>query len=54
MAVGLMLSSTVIVAVQVPLFPLSSVTVKVTEFGPTCAQVKSVWLKDIEAMLVLS
>src|SRR5688500_8959496 len=41
-AVGATLSSTVTVAVQVEVFPLTSVTVKVTVFGPTLAQVKLV------------
>src|SRR5690606_3625608 len=39
--VGAMLSSTVTIVVQVETFPFTSVTVKVTVFGPTSAQVKS-------------
>ena len=34
------MSSTVTVAVQVEVFPLASVTVKVTTFAPTFAQLK--------------
>ena len=48
-----MLSCTVIVAVQVLMLPPSSVTVKVTVFEPTSAQVKSVWSNDM-VMLQLS
>src|ERR1043165_3315501 len=39
-ATGAVLSTTVTVAVQLSLLPLLSVTVKVTVFGPTLAQVK--------------
>ena len=39
-ASGAILSSTVTVAVHVSVFPLTSVTVKVTVLGPTSAQVK--------------
>ena len=49
-AAGGELSSTVTVASHVLTLPLLSVTVKVTEFGPMSAVVKSVWLNDIEAM----
>ena len=38
------MSSTVTIASQVAVFPLISVTVSVTVFGPIFAQVKSVWL----------
>ena len=54
MAVGLMMSCTVMVAVQVLTLLLSSVTVKVTVLAPTSVQSKSVWLKDIDAMPQLS
>src|SRR5690606_22366899 len=40
--VGVRLSSTVTTATQVLIFPFTSVTVKVTLFGPISAQVKSV------------
>jgi len=44
-AVGLMVSITVIVALAELMFPLASVAVKVTIFGPTSPQVKLDWLK---------
>src|SRR5690606_28924531 len=40
-ATGATLSSTVTIVIQVEVFPFKSVTVKVTVFGPTSAQVKS-------------
>ena len=53
-AVGATLSSTITVEVQVELFPLTSVTVSVTVFGPTSAQVKLFGLTDILAIPQLS
>ena len=41
---GLLVSSTVMVAVAVLKLPLASVTVRVTGFEPTLAQVKLVWV----------
>jgi hypothetical protein len=44
-ATGATLSSTVTVAVQVLLLPLTSVTVKTSVFAPTSEQTKADWLK---------
>ena len=41
---GAMLSTTVTTAVHVLLFPLGSVTVRVTLFGPRLLQLKLLWL----------
>src|SRR5690606_15309562 len=49
-ATGATLSSTVTIVVQVEVFPFTSVTVKVTVFGPTSAQVKSV--RSIEVLAI--
>ena len=54
MAVGLTLSCTVMVAVQVLTLLLSSVTVKVTVLAPTLVQSKSVLLNVVVAMPQLS
>src|SRR5690606_29622868 len=53
-ATGAMLSSTKILEVQDELFPFTSVTVKVTVFGPTSAQVKVSGLTEILAIPQLS
>ena len=53
LAVGLMVSSTVTVAVHEPLFPALSVTVKVTMFAPIWAQAKLLGLTVIEAIPLL-
>ena len=54
LATGETLSSTVTIVVQVELFPFTSVTVRVTVFGPTSAQVKSVISIDVLAIAQLS
>src|SRR5690606_4825260 len=48
--VGAMLSSTVTIVVQVETLPFTSVTVKVTVFGPTSEQVKSVTSIEVLAI----
>src|SRR5258708_1103198 len=50
LATGLTLSSTGTVLLQVEALPLLSVTVRVTVFGPTLAQVKLFGLTLLEAM----
>src|SRR5258707_1338100 len=50
LATGLTLSSTVTVLLEVEAMPLLSVTVRVTVFGPTLAQVKLFGLTLLEAM----
>src|SRR5438128_450865 len=50
LATGLTLSSTVTVLEQVETLPLLSVTVRVTVFGPTLAQVNELGLTLLEAM----
>ena len=52
--IGATLSSKVTKLVAVDTFPFTSVTVKVTVFGPTFSHVKAVWLKVIVAIAQLS
>ena len=51
---GAILSTTVTVAVQVETFPFTSVTVSVTVFAPTFAQVNELGETVIEAIPQLS
>ena len=53
-AVGAILSSTITVDVQLALLPFTSVTVRVTVFGPISAQVKFSGLTEILAIPQLS
>src|SRR5690606_36120346 len=49
-ATGATLSSTVTIVIQVEVFPFTSITVNVTVFGPTSAQVKSVTSIEVLAI----
>src|SRR5512145_1266091 len=51
---GTMLSMTVTMAVHVEVFPLTSVTVRVTVFGPALRHVNSFGITDKEATAQLS